>query len=78
MAELKRKAPWDPPQAQVAPLVTVASSPATLGASKEKPRRINFDVPPDVHRRLRIKAASEGVTIAEVGRQLLEEWLAGS
>jgi predicted GIY-YIG superfamily endonuclease len=36
--------------------------------------RINFDVPADLHRQIRMKA-SEGVTIADVGRRLLEEWL---
>jgi hypothetical protein len=81
MAELKRKSPWDEPPAPAA-----APAPAELIQTNPPPasqplpvaipvRRINFDVPADMHRKLRIKVASEGTTIAEVGRRLLEQWL---
>jgi hypothetical protein len=45
------------------------------GESRSSSRRINFDVSAATHRRLRIKAATHGVTVAEVGRHLLEHWL---
>jgi hypothetical protein len=84
MAELKRKSPWDEPPAAVAapvPVELIQTEPPP--ASEPLPvaipvRRINFDIPADVHRQLRIKVASEGTTIAEVGRRLLEQWLNGT
>jgi hypothetical protein len=82
MAKVNRRSPWDEDQpaaakelpstpvvhAKVSTLNKVAPAP---GAS----RRINFDVDDAQHRRIRMKAASEGQTIAEVGRRLFDEWL---
>ena len=82
MAKVNRRSPWDEDQpavtqespstpttpAKVSSLTKVAPA---LGAS----RRINFDVDDALHRRIRMKAASEGQTIAEVGRRLFDEWL---
>jgi hypothetical protein len=84
MAELKRKSPWDEPPPLEAPAVVLATVAEVQAYSTPKPepipvqipmRRINFDVPADLHRQLRMKAASDGVTIADVGRRLLEAWL---
>jgi hypothetical protein len=81
MAELKRKSPWDEPAPVEAPAPTVQKRTVEVAPAAEPlpvavpMRRINFDVPADLHRQIRMKVASEGVTIAEVGRQLLEEWL---
>ena len=75
MAEVKRRSPWDQPEMPAAP--TPSKLVATSGHSPTSPAqvcRINFDVTTELHRRLRVRAAQEGVTIAEVGRQLFEEW----
>jgi ParG len=82
MAKVNRRSPWDedqpPPVEESKPPATTSTKLSTLtkvapasGAS----RRINFDIDDAKHRLIRIKAASEGQTIAEVGRRLFDEWL---
>ena len=79
MAELKRKSPWDAPEVTPGPApAPVDPAPPAMSVRAGAVRRINFDVPVDLHRKLRMKVASEGVTIADVGRRLLEQWLDGS
>ena len=82
MAKVNRRSPWDEDQPAVA-----EESPSTSVTSTKVPtltkvapasgasRRINFDVDDALHRRIRVKAASEGQTIAEVGRRLFDEWV---
>ncbi len=82
MAKVNRRSPWDedqpaaveepkPASAKSTKVSTLTKVAPALGAS----RRINFDVDDALHRRIRVKAASEGQTIAEVGRRLFDEWL---
>ena len=77
MARVNRRSPWDEdqpavveesPSTSVTPVKvsTLTKAAPASGAS----RRINFDVDDALHRRIRVKAASEGQTIAEVGRRL--------
>lgn len=82
MAKVNRRSPWDedqPAAAEESPTTPV--TPVNVSAlTKVAPaagasRRINFDVDDGMHRRIRVKAASEGQTIAEVGRRLFDEWL---
>jgi hypothetical protein len=77
MAKVNRRSPWDEDQQATVEEPTPAKLPAPIkvapasGAS----RRINFDVDDALHRRIRVKAANEGQTIAEVGRELFDKWL---
>ena len=75
MAEMKRKSPWDPPASDPPAVAAVAPPPAETSPAAVSVRRINFDVPVDLHRRVRVKALSEGVTIAELGRDFFERWV---
>ena len=82
MAKVNRRSPWDEDQPAVtqesssAPVIPAKVSALTkLGPASGASRRINFDVEDGLHRRIRMKAASEGQTIAEVGRRLFDEWL---
>jgi hypothetical protein len=38
-------------------------------------KRLTVDVPPDVHRALKVKTAERGTSIAEVVRTLVTEWI---
>jgi hypothetical protein len=83
VAELKRKSPWDDPAPVQAPepvaVLRTEPKPAPAPIPVAIPvRRINFDVPADLHRQIRIKAVNEGVTIAELGRRFFEQWLGAS
>jgi hypothetical protein len=82
MAKVNRRSPWDddqptavkePTSTPVAP--AEVPTPIKVAPAAGASRRINFDVDDAQHRRIRIKAASEGRTIAEVGRQLFDQWL---
>lgn len=44
---------------------------------KEKPKRLTIDVPADLHRRAKAGAASEGVFIADLVRDFLEQRFPG-
>jgi len=83
MAKVNRRSPWDEDQPAVtqespsAPVIPAKVSALTkVAPASGASRRINFDVDDALHRRIRVKAASEGQTIAEVGRRLFDEWLA--
>ena len=56
----------------VAPPVPEPEKPA----EKVKLKRLTIDIDPPLHRRLKARAAQEGTTIADVARQLLQEWVA--
>ena len=82
MAKVNRRSPWDEDQPAVieespsAPVTPAKVSTLTkVAPASGASRRINFDVDDALHRRIRMKAASEGQTIAEVGRRLFDEWL---
>ncbi len=46
------------------------------GGRPPKPVRINFDLDPDTHRSLKIRAINQGVTVAELIRNLIAKELA--
>lgn len=50
------------------------SARADNGASLDRPvmRRVNFDLPAELHARLKIYAAKRGVTVADILRQFVE------
>jgi hypothetical protein len=50
--------------------------PALLGAPKPYPHRVTLDLTTDDHRALRVAAATEGLTMAEVLRALVALWRA--
>jgi ParG len=80
MAKVNRRSPWDDDQPATAEQSTPQTPAKMPSLTKVAPasgasRRINFDVDDSLHRRIRVKAASEGQTIAEVGRRLFDEWL---
>ena len=66
MAKLLTRDPFDSP-----------STPASERKSREDARkvRVNFDIDADLHRRLKVAAAEQGRTIADVARELLAGWL---
>jgi hypothetical protein len=37
--------------------------------------RVNFDVPQDLHTRIRMKAFSDGRSLKDVARELLQRWV---
>ena len=41
--------------------------------ASEKMKRLTIDIPPEIHRKLKAKAALEGTTIVELVRPYLEE-----
>ena len=51
--------------AQTAPTATVAAAPVSL-------KRLTIDIPEELHRRLKIKAAEEGVRMADLVRDWIE------
>ena len=82
MAKVNRRSPWDEDQPAVVEespstpsMPTKASALTKVAPASGASRRINFDIDDAKHRLIRIKAASEGQTIAEVGRRLFDEWL---
>lgn len=46
-------------------------------ASTERPARLVVEVPSDMHRRLKIECAKNGVTIKEVIESLIDQYLNG-
>ena len=46
------------------------------GGRELKPYRVNFDVDPETHRRLKMRVASRGITVAQLMRELIENELA--
>jgi hypothetical protein len=40
-----------------------------------KPQSVRLELPPDVHRQFRVESAKEGLSMAAVARQLVEEWV---
>ena len=46
------------------------------GASGDKTKRLTIDIPARLHKTLKIKAVTDGVTMAEIVRQLLVQQLA--
>jgi predicted DNA binding CopG/RHH family protein len=51
----------------------IADSPEPSAASKEKVKRLTLDIPEALHRAIKGKAASEGVAMVDMLRELLEE-----
>jgi hypothetical protein len=43
------------------------------GGRPLKPIRINFDLDPEIHRRLKMRAVSRGVSVAQIVRQLIDD-----
>ncbi len=91
MAQLKKRNPYtmadpladeggeEPPP--VAPVASVMPPPATGPVANATPLpvqrlvRVNFDVPQDLHTRIRMKAFSEGRSLKDVARELLQGWV---
>jgi hypothetical protein len=48
---------------------------ATTPAPEVKPQSVRLELSPDVHRQFRVESAKEGLSMAAVARQLVEEWL---
>lgn len=48
-----------------------------MTGDKKTPKRVTVEVEPELHRQAKIKAASEGRTIADVVRELLAGWTGG-
>lgn len=46
------------------------------GAFENKTKRLTIDIPAQLHKTLKIKAVTDGVTMAEIVRQLLIQQLA--
>ena len=46
-------------------------------AEHTEDRRITVIVPRDVHRSLKLEAAKQETTVSDIGRNLLDGWLAG-
>lgn len=42
---------------------------------KEKPVRLNADIPEQLHRRIKVEAASRGITVKELLLELIERHL---
>ncbi len=51
----------------------IADSPELIPAPKEKVKRLTLDIPEALHRAIKGKAASEGVAMVDMLRELLEE-----
>jgi predicted DNA binding CopG/RHH family protein len=51
----------------------IADSPEPSAAPKEKVKRLTLDIPEALHRAIKGKAASEGVAMVDMLRELLEE-----
>ena len=46
------------------------------GGRPLKPVRVNFDLDPETHRRLKMRALNRGASVAQIVRQLIEDELA--
>lgn len=46
------------------------------GACADKTKRLTIDIPAQLHKTLKIQAVTDGVTMAEIVRQLLVQQLA--
>lgn len=46
------------------------------GGRPLKPIRVNFDLEPEMHRRLKMRAVTQGISVAQLVRQLIEAELA--
>ena len=46
-----------------------------MTAVETKPQSVRLEIPPEVHRQFRIESAKEGLSMAAVARQLVEDWL---
>lgn len=75
MVKVKRDAPWDPLDSEAAPEVEEPAAEKPFPQKAERVRRINFDVPESLHKRMRMKAVEEEATIADVGRELFDKWV---
>jgi predicted DNA binding CopG/RHH family protein len=51
----------------------IADIPESTPAPKEKIKRLTLDIPETLHRAIKGKAASEGVAMVDMLRELLEE-----
>jgi predicted DNA binding CopG/RHH family protein len=51
----------------------IADSPEPSAAPKEKVKRLTLDIPEALHRAIKGKAASEGVAMVDMLRELLKE-----
>ena len=51
----------------------IADSPESTPAPKEKIKRLTLDIPETLHRAIKGKAASEGLAMVDMLRELLEE-----
>jgi hypothetical protein len=58
-----------PPPAPTGPVATATPLPV------QRLVRVNFDVPQDLHTRIRMKAFSEGRSLKDVARELLQGWV---
>lgn len=47
----------------------------STGDSEDKTKRLTIDIPAQLHKTLKIKAVTDGVTMAEIVRQLLVQQL---
>lgn len=54
----------------------VAEKNRTRGACEDKTKRLTIDIPARLHKTLKLKAVTDGVTMAEIVRQLLVQQLA--
>lgn len=59
----------DTPEAFAAGAAMVQSQ---AGGRPPKPVRVNFDLVPELHRRLKMRAVTEGKTVAELVRHWIE------
>lgn len=54
--------------------VTESTKPSVEEGAPVALKRLTIDVPADLHRRLKVKAAAEGVKMADLVRHWIEEW----
>lgn len=52
-----------------------AKGDAMINQSKKKQRRWNIDIDPEIHRQIKIAAATKGVLLKEVFEEILNEWI---
>jgi hypothetical protein len=70
-----------PPRAAGTPVLGPAGTPAIGPVDTPAPLpvqrlvRVNFDVPQDLHTRIRMKAFSEGRSLKDIARELLQRWV---
>jgi hypothetical protein len=46
-----------------------------IGACEDRTKRLTIDIPAQIHKTLKIQAVTDGVTMAEIVRQLLVQQL---